>query len=108
MLSGQNMEPEIKFDLQFNFEDDKFQTSNSKLPPETRLDDEIEELTELMEKANKPNYCKKRQKDNNMIHLTARVYINKEGRELQHKVWKPGRQKKTTTEWKQYDRAIDQ
>ena len=58
--SSENVEPEIKYNLQFNVGDDEltFQTSNNKFQPETRLDIEIEKIRELMEKIHKSRYCK--------------------------------------------------
>lgn len=60
-----------------------------------------------MEKVDQPRYCKLKQKNNNMIHLTPRVYHNKEGGELQHKAWKFGRQEETTIKQHQHDKATD-
>lgn len=99
MFKQKNVEPEIKYNFQFNVGDGELmlQTNNTKIQLETKLEDEIEELKKLMEKVNKPRYCKLKQNDNNVIYLTARVYNNKEGGELHHKVWNPRRREKTTT-----------
>lgn len=34
-----------------------------------------------------------------MVHLTAGVYISKEGSELQHKIWKPSELKVRMIQW---------
>ena len=71
------------------------------------MDDEIEELRKLMEKLHKPRYCELKQKANNMIHMTSRVYINKEGGEFQHKVWNLERRENKTIKQKQRDKTTD-
>jgi len=96
--SNENVKPEIKCNFQFNFDDDKFQTSNSKFLRETILNIEIEEFRELMEKVHKPRYCKMRHKGTNMIHFIVQVCIIKINRRLQNQIWKPGELKDTTIE----------
>lgn len=71
--------------------------------PENKLDIEIKEIRKLMLKGPQKRYFRQRRMDDSRMQMTEQVYINKEGGELQHKVWKHGILKKTTRRQQQHD-----
>jgi len=75
---------------------------------EDKLDMAIEDIRRLMVKVSQKRHIARMKEDGKILLMTTQqAYINKEKGELQHKVWKPGRQEMITIKHQQHNSVHD-